>query len=830
MYPFVTKQRLQLLLAVAIHLAVLVPIPSTGQTTDFVTSWKTSNTSTGSSNTKQIKISINAGYTYKYNVNWGDGNTSSNITTGTTHTYSGANTYTVRISGTFPAIYFNNSGDRLKLLTITQWGSTMAWQSFSNSFYGCTNLNVTATDTPLLAAVPYMGSMFENCTSLAGNKAFNNWHTNAVTDMSSMFYGATAFNQNIGSWNTAAVTDMGYMFYGAKAFNQNIGGWNTAAVTNMAGMFYQASAFNQNIGSWNTAAVTNMSGMFSYATSFNQSVAGWNTDAVTDMSYMFLSATAFNQNIGSWATAAVKTMAGMFYGATAFNQNIGSWNTAAVTDMSVMFDSAIAFNQAIGSWSTAAVKNMTFMFAYAAAFNQNIGAWNTAAVTDMSFMFDSALAFNQNIGSWNTAAVTTMTFMFYEAAAFNQDVSGWNTAAVTSMSFMFGSATAFNQNVGIWNTAAVTDMSFMFISATAFNQSLAGFNIGNVTTMAYMLSSTSLSVTNYDNTLIAWQAASHKTNVTLGADGLYYCKSAAARAALIATSGWTITDAGQVTAPTPSISLTCDSTGGTDGKTPYGQFYEGSGQAVSWLWTTTSGGRFYTGAGLSVNSDSTVSHLQAPYVKLQGSYTVTIVGTDGCSSSASYTITPTSCYPVVLSQKMLGFTATAQPGVVLLSWQAAAGDGNGNFLVQRSNNAADWQQIGLVGQTLGGTGFNRYHFLDELPFGGTNYYRVEDANNTAAPEFTPVKQVDIPQNATVKLYPNPAQNLLVLQFNSDAAATAQITATSVAGMQIFASTQPVVKGFNRIQLPQVQILAQGVYFVTLAYANTNFHGTFVKVK
>jgi len=48
------------------------------------------------------------------------------------------------------------------------------------------------------------------------------------------------------------VTDMNSMFYKASVFNQPIGNWNTAAVTNMNAMFYYASAFsNQDLSSWN---------------------------------------------------------------------------------------------------------------------------------------------------------------------------------------------------------------------------------------------------------------------------------------------------------------------------------------------------------------------------------------------------------------------------------------------------------------------------------------------------------------------------------------------------------------------------------------------------
>ena len=101
------------------------------------------------------------------------------------------------------------------------------------------------------------------------NADISNWDTSQVTNMNSMFQGASAFNQDIGSWNTEKVTNMGFMFDSASAFNHDIGSWNTAQVTSMAYMFDSASSFNQDIGSWDTSQVTNMWGMFEGATSFN---------------------------------------------------------------------------------------------------------------------------------------------------------------------------------------------------------------------------------------------------------------------------------------------------------------------------------------------------------------------------------------------------------------------------------------------------------------------------------------------------------------------------------------------------------------------------------
>jgi len=194
------------------------------------------------------------GSSYNYDVDWGDGTTTTGIIVGTgfTHTYASSGIYQITITGLYPRMPFNNGGDKLKIISIDQWGIN-PWTSMENAFYGCSNLVISATDEPNL--------------------------TN-VTDMSSMFRGATSFNQDIGSWDVSNVTNMSSMLFGASIFNQNLSSWDVGLVNYFTSMFRDASLFNSNIGTWNVSNALSFNHMFKNATSFDQDLGSWDITGI----------------------------------------------------------------------------------------------------------------------------------------------------------------------------------------------------------------------------------------------------------------------------------------------------------------------------------------------------------------------------------------------------------------------------------------------------------------------------------------------------------------------------------------------------------------------
>lgn len=554
---------------------------------NFESRWNTA--LTGSSAGNQVTIPTHPGHSYDYTVDWGDGTSDSNVSGDITHTYAAPGTYTIGIGGTFPAIYFNNAGDRQKIIEILAWG-TISWQTMENAFYGCSNLNFDAIDSPDLGAVNSLKNMFRDATSFNGilnqwdigavtdisgmlmnanifNRPLDNWNTIGVTDMSDTFNGAQQFNEPLDSWNTASVTTMERMFRNAGRFNQNINTWDVSQVTLMGEMFRNTNQFDRPLNSWNVANVTDMSLMF-YGSHFNQPLEQWNVGQVTTMSGMFSEYSDFNQNINTWDVSSVTDMSNMFMRARYFNQPLDQWDVSSVTDMSGMFDGfviSMAFDQPLNTWDVSQVTNMAQMFRDCVVFDQNLDTWDVGQVTDMSRMFENAEAFGQDLSGWDVGNVTDMGYMFQETEAFNSALNSWDVSSVKNMAHMFSQASlfdmpldnwntgsvidfdhmfanaVFNQDISGWNVALAQGMASMFSGATNFDQNLASWNIENVFDMAQMLSNSGLSQENYDLLLTGWASQTVRTGVTLGANNLQYCDAILQRQSLIDDHGWTIT-------------------------------------------------------------------------------------------------------------------------------------------------------------------------------------------------------------------------------------------------------------------------------------------------
>jgi len=215
----------------------------------------------------------------------------------------------------------------------------------------------------------------------------------------------------------------------------------------------------------------------------------------------------------------------MFMSCSALTGDFSTWDVSSVTSMSTCFYTCANFNSPLADWDVSNVTTMNSMFLHSTVFNQDISSWDVSNVTDMGYMFQRAMAFNQDIDDWDTSSATAMYLMFQGITGFNQPLNSWDTSKVTTMLGMFNGCSSFNQNISSWDVTSVTNFTQFLINAT-------------------------LSTANYNLLLHHWEADDPVDSLNFHGGNATYDSSAGsvngtvARAALISTHSWTITDGG----------------------------------------------------------------------------------------------------------------------------------------------------------------------------------------------------------------------------------------------------------------------------------------------
>lgn len=241
--------------------------------TDFIMTVQT----TGASETFAI-VCVTGG-TFDATIDWGDGGGTSAITAyndaDLSHVYATANTYEIRISGSFPNIRFrDNATHRTKVRTVTNLGD-VGWTNLYGAFNGCTGLTSFVAGNTDTSSVTDMGRMFEGCSAMT-TCTLTGMSTAACTTMRSMFDGvSTLTSLDVTGFNTTLVTDMRYMFQNMNALTSlDVTGFDTVAVTNFQAQFrYLTNMSGLDPSGFDLTALNSTSGLSQWVESFTLSTS-----------------------------------------------------------------------------------------------------------------------------------------------------------------------------------------------------------------------------------------------------------------------------------------------------------------------------------------------------------------------------------------------------------------------------------------------------------------------------------------------------------------------------------------------------------------------------
>jgi hypothetical protein len=141
---------------------------------------------------------------------------------------------------------------------------------------------------------------------------------------------------------------------------------------------------------------------------------------------------------------------------------------------------------------------------------------------------------------------------------------------------------------------------------------------------------------------------------------------------------------------------------------------------------------------------------------------LTYSGTDNLSIKfASTSLDPAvtgNLTPIALPLNWVSFTGTIVQTGVSLQWSTTGEHNTKDFVVQRSRDGSNWQNLGTVAAT-GSQNSNQYQFTDPTPLKGSSEYRLLqqdlDGNGTYS-EIVLLSTTGVP--ALITIFPNPVTN------------------------------------------------------------------------
>ncbi|MBK8184802.1 MAG: hypothetical protein IPK63_18745 [Candidatus Competibacteraceae bacterium] len=327
-------------------------------------------TKAGVTGSSAFRIPMVSGSVYDFNVDWGDAsneNVSGSALTAKDHTYSSPGIYIITISGTFPRIFFNDAGDKLKVLSTQNLGA-VGWTSFAFAFLGCSNQTTVEGDVDW--------GVVTDCQSAWSGNNLTSWAVElptGLTNCQSAWYG-----NNLTSWTIELPPGLTNCSYAWR--DNNLTSWTVELPTGLTNCIYAWR--DNNLTSWTVELPTGLTNCI-YAWRDNN-LTSWTVElptGLTNCSYAW-----YGNNLTSWTVELPTGLTNCSYAWS--GNNLTSWAVELPTGLTNC--SAAWYTNAITSWTGGGWAGVTN------ANNAIGGGTNNINTTDYNALLVAIEANNQN--------------------------------------------------------------------------------------------------------------------------------------------------------------------------------------------------------------------------------------------------------------------------------------------------------------------------------------------------------------------------------------------------------------------------------------------------
>lgn len=158
----------------------------------------------------------------------------------------------------------------------------------------------------------------------------------------------------------------------------------------------------------------------------------------------------------------------------------------------------------------------------------------------------------------------------------------------------------------------------------------------------------------------------------------------------------------------------------------------------------------FSGVLVTFNVASDPDFIGIDKIRIETDGTYTISGAIGADN-----INAINFRSAVVPVNLLSFTVTQANGSVQLDWTTAQEINNSHFVIERSQDASHFSQIGSVPAAQPGALTQEYTFSDPKPLSGFNYYRLLQVDLDGRKEYHLVRKINVEMADNIHVFPNP---------------------------------------------------------------------------
>jgi hypothetical protein len=172
---------------------------------------------------------------------------------------------------------------------------------------------------------------------------------------------------------------------------------------------------------------------------------------------------------------------------------------------------------------------------------------------------------------------------------------------------------------------------------------------------------------------------------------------------------------------------------------------------------------------------------------------------------------------VVLAVNCTKFDASLVTNKVKLSWSTGCEVGATNFVVERSSNGVNFDEIGSVEAKNSATGAS-YQLFDNQPVNGRNFYRIRSNDKAGHFAYTSIALIQLSGKQSIQVIPTVIDNKhFTLTLNQQPVGKYNLSLSNVAGQQVFQTSvnNTGLSSTHQIDLSS-GVVPKGIYHLSVS--------------